>query len=162
MDTTQIMEKMVAFSGGDLHDITHFMTVWTFAKKIGEQEGLDAHTLFILEVAAIVHDIACPLCRQKYGRADGRLQETESEPLVRSFLADTGLSADDIDRVAFLASHHHTLEGIEGMDWQILVEADFIANAMENRTSREDMLDFCEKVMRTDAARQIMEENFGL
>ena len=33
----------------------------------------------ILEIAAIVHDIACPLCREKYGRADGYLQEQESE-----------------------------------------------------------------------------------
>ena len=46
----------------------------------------------------------------------GKLQQTGSGPLVRAFLADTDLSGDEIDRTAFLASHHHTLEGIEGMD----------------------------------------------
>ena len=34
-------------------------------KTIGELEGLDADTQFILEVAAITHDIVCPLCRKK-------------------------------------------------------------------------------------------------
>ncbi len=65
MTIAQIMEKMIAFSEGNIHDITHLSCVWTYAKTIGELEGLDADTQFILEVAAITHDIACPLCRKK-------------------------------------------------------------------------------------------------
>lgn len=126
---SRIMEKMIAFSKGNLHDIAHYMCVWTYAKTIGELEGLDAHARFILEVAAIIHDIACPLCREKYGRADGHLQEIESDPLVRAFLADTGLSEAEIDRVASLVSHHHTVEGIDGLDYQVLIEVDYIVNA---------------------------------
>ena len=159
---SKIMEKMIAFSRGNLHDITHYMSVWTYAKTIGELEGLDTHTQFVLEVAAIIHDIACPLCREKYGRADGRLQEIESPPLVRAFLADTGLSEAEIDRVAFLVSHHHTVEGIDGPDYQILIEADYIVNAMENHYSRENMLNFREKVMRTVAGRRIITAAFRL
>ena len=44
---------MIAFSEGNIHDITHLSCVWTYAKTIGELEGLDADTQFILEVAAI-------------------------------------------------------------------------------------------------------------
>ena len=40
----------------------HLSCVWTYAKTIGELEGLDADTQFILEVAAITHDIACLIC----------------------------------------------------------------------------------------------------
>ena len=58
MTIAQIMEKMIAFSEGNIHDITHLSCVWTYAKTIGELEGLDAETQFILEVAAITHDIA--------------------------------------------------------------------------------------------------------
>ena len=58
-------EKMIAFSEGNIHDITHLSCVWTYAKTIGELEGLDADTQFILEVAAITHDIACPPLPQK-------------------------------------------------------------------------------------------------
>ena len=162
MNTTQIMEKMIVFSDGNLHDITHFMTVWTYARQIGEGEKLDARTRFVLEVAAIVHDIACPLCREKYGRADGSLQELESEPLVRAFLADTGMRGEDIDRVALLVRHHHTPGSVEGMDHRILIEADYIACAMENRFSREEILRFAQEATRTDAGRRILKETFGL
>ena len=100
MTIAQIMEKMIAFSEGNIHDITHLSCVWTYAKTIGELEGLDADTQFILEVAAITHDIACPLCRKKYGNTNGKYQEQEGAPLVREFLADTGMTAEQIDRVA--------------------------------------------------------------
>ncbi len=55
------MEKMITFSDGNLHDIDHFIRVWTYAKLIGEQEKLDTDTQFILEVAAITHDMVCTL-----------------------------------------------------------------------------------------------------
>ena len=90
MTIAQIMEKMIAFSEGNIHDITHLSCVWTYAKTIGELEGLDAETQFILEVAAITHDIACPLCRKKYGNTNGSYQEQEGDPLVREFLAVCG------------------------------------------------------------------------
>ena len=159
---SKIMEKMIAFSKGNLHDITHYMSVWTYTKTIGELERLDAHTQFVLEVAAIIHDIACPLCREKYGRADGHLQELESPPLVRAFLADTGLSETDIDRIEFLVSHHHTIEGIKGLDYQILIEADYIVNAMENHYSRENIINFRNQVMRTEAGKRIIGTVFGV
>ena len=132
MTIAQIMEKMIAFSEGNIHDITHLSCVWTYAKTIGELEGLDADTQFILEVAAITHDIACPLCRKKYGNTNGKYQEQEGAPLVREFLADTGMTAAQIDRVAYLVGHHHSPAQIDGIDYQILIEADYIVNASES------------------------------
>ena len=41
MLTASVMEKMIAYSKGNLHDIDHFLKVWALAKTIGEQEGLD-------------------------------------------------------------------------------------------------------------------------
>ena len=41
------MEKMIAFSEGNIHDITHLSCVWTYAKTIGELEGLDADKMCI-------------------------------------------------------------------------------------------------------------------
>ncbi|WP_312694377.1 hypothetical protein [Caproiciproducens sp.] len=37
-----------------------------------------------------------------------------------------------IDRVCFLIGHHHTYTQISGMDYQILVEADFLVNLYED------------------------------
>ena len=36
MTIAQIMEKMIAFSEGNIHDITHLSCVWTYAKTIGD------------------------------------------------------------------------------------------------------------------------------
>lgn len=56
---SRIMESMIAFSDGNIRDINHLICVWGYAKTIGELEQLDRDTQFILEVAAITHDIAC-------------------------------------------------------------------------------------------------------
>lgn len=154
------MEKMIAFSAGNIRDIDHLIRVWTYAKTIGELEGLDNETQFILETAAITHDIACPLCRKKYGSTNGKYQELEGEIMVRDFLTDTGLTRKQIDRVAFLVSHHHTLTDIEGRDWQILVEADYIANASEKGYDKENIRNFMNKVMKTGSGIKLLKDVF--
>ena len=87
MIIAQILSKMIAASNGNIHDIDHLLRVWAYARTIGELEGLDAETQYLLEVAAITHDIACPLCREKYGNTNGKYQEQEGAVLVRSFPA---------------------------------------------------------------------------
>ncbi|MBR2666740.1 MAG: HD domain-containing protein [Oscillospiraceae bacterium] len=156
----RIMEKMIAFSDGSLHDIDHFIRVWTYARTIGQLEGLSAETQYLLEIAAITHDIACPLCREKYGDTNGKHQEAEGTPMVRAFLSDSGMSGVQIERVAYLVGHHHTFTGIDGPDWQILVEADYIANAAENGYSRENIRNFMDRVMKTDAGKRLCRKVF--
>ena len=156
MAISQIMEKMIAFSDGNIHDIDHFIRVWTYARTIGELENLDRETQFLLEVAAITHDIACPLCRVKYGNTNGKYQEEEGVSMVKEFLSDTGIAEEVIDRVAFLVGHHHTFSGIDGIDYQILIEADYIANATENGYGQENIVNFMQKIMETEGGKQIL------
>ena len=151
-----ILEKMICFSDGNIHDIDHLIRVWTYARTIGELEALDAETQFILEVAAITHDIACPLCREKYGNTNGKRQEEEGAPMVQEFLSDTGMDPGQIDRIAFLVGHHHTFAGIDSSDWQILVEADYIANASENGYSDDNVRIFMNKIMKTESGKRIL------
>lgn len=160
MKISRIMEKMIDFSEGNIHDVDHFIRVWTYARTIGELEGLDDETLFILETAAITHDIACPLCREKYGNTNGKYQEKEGVPLVREFLTGTGVSEAQIERVAFLVGHHHTFTGIDGIDWQILVEADYIANATENDFSEQSVNNFMQKIMKTESGKRLLRSVF--
>ena len=150
------MEKLIAFSDGNIHDIDHFIRVWTYARTIGELENLDRETQFLLEEAAITHDIACPLCRVKYGNTNGKYQEEEGVPMVKEFLSDTGIAEEVIDRVAFLVGHHHTFSGIDGIDYQILIEADYIANATENGYGQENVVNFMQRIMKTEGGKQIL------
>ena len=162
MTVAQILEKMIAFSEGNLHDIDHLLRVWSYAKLIGELEGVDPATQFLLEVAAITHDIACPLCRAKYGNTEGKHQEEEGAPLVCTFLNGTGLSPAQIARVAYLVGHHHTYRGIDGLDYQILLEADYIVNASESGYSRENIEHFIATVMKTESGIRIARSVFCL
>ena len=162
LSISQIMEKMIAFSEGNIHDIDHFVRVWNYAKTIAELEGINPDTQYILEVAAITHDIACPLCREKYGNTNGKHQEEEGFLLVKGFLSDSGMTPAQINRVAFLVGHHHTFLGIDGLDWQILIEADYIANATENGYSKENIKNFIKRIMKTESGKRLVQSVFCL
>ena len=149
MTTAELIQRMIAYSQGNRHDINHFLKVYALAKTIGEGEGLDQTTQAVLEAAAVVHDIACPLCREKYGNTNGKYQELEGPALVRDFLADSGLSQEAVDRIAWLVGHHHTLQDVDGPDYQILLEADYLVNADESGYSRENVENTLELVFRT-------------
>ena len=162
MTISEIMEKMIRFSNGSIHDINHLIAVWTYAKTIGELEHLDLETQFILEVAAITHDIACPVIRDEAGHTDHKLQETMGAPMVRDFLADSGMPAEQIERVSWLVGHHHTLNAIDGLDYQILIEADLIVNACEKGWNGEKMKHLRNTVMKTAAGKRIVDAVFGI
>lgn len=156
MTTAEIIRNMITYSNGNRNDINHFMKVYAFAKTIGESEHLDRDMQAVLETAAVVHDIACPLCREKYGNTNGKYQELEGPALVRDFLADSGLPQAAVERIAWLAGHHHTLQGIDGLDYQILIEADYLVNAGENGYSRENVENTLDHVFRTETGRAIL------
>lgn len=145
----QLTEKMIQRSKGNLHDINHFLKVYAYARTIGIREGLPAETQTILEAAALVHDIACPLCREKYGNTNGKHQEREGVVLAEEFLRDSGLSRAARDRVVYLVGHHHTPQEVDGPDYQILLEADYLVNADEGHCSPENIRSTRDKIFRT-------------
>lgn len=157
MSKEEIILKMVDFYKGNLNDINHFLKVHSFAVTIGALEGLDGTTRDILETAAIVHDIACPLCREKYGDTDGKHQEAESESLLREFLEEFHLPTSVEERVIFLVTHHHTYSHVEGMDYRILLEADYLVNAGESAKYRKSLEQFRKNVFRTKTGLHLLD-----
>ena len=156
METAQIIKKMVDYSDGNIPDINHFLHVWAYAKTIAELEGIDEKTKYIIETAAIIHDIACPLCREKYGNTNGKYQEKEGAALAEEFLSGTGMTKEQIERVAYLVAHHHTFSGIDGIDYQILIEADYIVNACERGYSRHNIENFIKKFVKTKSGTELL------
>ena len=119
---------MIEYYRGDAKRIQHFIKVYNFASLLGRQEQLDEETLFILETAAIVHDIGIRICEQKYGVCDGKHQELEGPAEAEKLLIKTGnYTCEQIERVCWLVGHHHTYTNISGIDYQLLVEADFLS-----------------------------------
>ncbi|MBP3487922.1 MAG: HD domain-containing protein [Roseburia sp.] len=126
--------EMIAYYSGDPKRIGHFTKVHSYAKLIGEQEGLSAEELFILEAAAYTHDIGIKPAEEKYGSCAGKLQEEEGPAVAREMLGRLGFDAKVTERVCYLIGHHHTYSNIDGIDYQILVEADFLVNLYEDGT----------------------------
>ena len=151
---------MIGFYKGNLHDINHFLKVWAMAKTIGELEALDEHTQEVLELAAVIHDIACPLCREKYGNTSGKNQERESPPLVEAFFAELPVPRADVERISWLAAHHHTYTNVDGIDHQILLEADFLVNAGESGYTQAMIENFRRRVFRTAAGMRLLDSMY--
>ena len=155
-------QKMIAFYRGNIHDIDHFLKVWAMAKKIGELEVLDKHAQEVLELAAVVHDIACPLCREKYGNTNGHLQEKESAELVERFFAGTDVEGDMIERISWIVSHHHTYHLSEMLEYQILLEADYLVNADESSYPKEALYQAKDALFVTESGRKLLTSIYQL
>mgnify|MGYP000115651258 FL=1 len=155
-----LYRKMIEFYRGDPARIQHFVKVHSFAKLIGEEEHLEEKTLYILEAAAYVHDIGIRLAEQKYGHENGRLQEQEGPAEAEKMMKSLGFEQDVIDRVSYLVGHHHTYTNINGMDYQILVEADFLVNYFENHSETDTIKKSVKKIFKTETGIRIATEMF--
>ena len=63
--------------------------------------------------------------------------------------------ADVTERVCYLVGHHHTYHDMDGMDYQILVEADFLVNLFEDKVSPEGCRNAYHKIFRTESGKRL-------
>ncbi|WP_319756769.1 HD domain-containing protein [uncultured Sphaerochaeta sp.] len=155
-------EQMFTYERGNPERIAHLTKVHDYARTIGLLEGLDEETLATLEAATLVHDIGIKVSLEKYGNSRGDLQEKEGPPLARDLLTKLDFSSPIIERVAFLVGHHHTYTNIEGIDYQILVESDFLVNLQEKKTGVEAIRKVYEEIFKTKSGKQFCGEMFGI
>lgn len=160
--TNKLIEEMISYNRGDAKRIQHFIKVHSFAKLIGETEDLSPAELFVLETAAVVHDIGIKPSEAKYGRCDGKLQEQEGPEPARELLKGLRYENTVIERVCYLVAHHHTYENVEGLDYRILLEADFLVNLYEDGISKEGVQRAYEKILVTETGKRICREMFGI
>lgn len=149
--------EMIKYYAGDIKRINHFIKVHGFAKAIGEAESLDERTQSVLEAAAYVHDIGIKISEEKYGSSAGHYQEIEGPPIAERMLASLGYDEEFIKRVSYLVARHHTYSDIDGLDYQILVEADFIVNIYEDNINIESIKSVREKIFKTKTGTEILD-----
>ena len=156
-----VMNEMIGYFGSDVRRINHFLKVYRFAKTIGAGEGLQGKEQKILEIAALTHDIGIKNSLRKYGSAAGHYQETEGPPEAEKLLKKLKIEMPVIERVSWLIARHHTYDRIDGNDYQILVEADFLVNAYEDALSPDAIAAFGKKVFRTKTGIRLLEILYG-
>lgn len=157
---SSLITEMIAYYEGDPKRIQHFLKVYVYAKTIGEQEGLDKRTQNILETAAVTHDIGIKASEEKYHSSAGKYQELEGPAIAGEMLKSLGFDQTLIERVCYLIGHHHTYDMIEGDDYQILVEADFLVNLAEENSSKKVIRSVREKIFQTKTGIFMIEKIF--
>jgi len=150
------MEKMVGYFGHDTRRINHALKVFTFTQIISSREPLEAGMQEIIAYTALLHDIGILEAERKYTSSSGKYQQIEGPPIARHILADLGISAPVIDRVCFITGNHHTYTKIDGIDFQIIVEADFLVNIFEDDLGREAIESIGVRIFKTDAGKNLL------
>lgn len=158
----ELYYKMIEFFHGDPKRIQHLIKVHSLSRLIGIGEKLDATSLFILEAAAYTHDCGIRPAEEKYGRCDGKLQEQEGPTVAQQMLLELGFENYMIERICYLIGHHHTYTNMDGMDYQILVEADFLVNLYEDDANRHTIQKAYDNIFRTDTGKQIFAQMYGV
>ncbi|HOO27784.1 MAG TPA: HD domain-containing protein [Lachnospiraceae bacterium] len=156
--SAKVADAMITYFEGDIKRIDHFLKVYAFAKTIGELEEIDGQTQTILEIAALTHDIGIKNSEKKYNSSAGHYQELEGPGEAWTLLWELQVDENIIERVCWLIAHHHTYEGIDDIDYQILVEADFLVNAAEEHMKKNALESVKTKIFRTEAGKKLFDD----
>lgn len=156
----ELYKEMITYYQSDPKRIQHFTKVHSYAKLIGELEGLDSTKQYILELAALAHDIGIKVSEEKYGNCNGKLQEQEGPSIARPMLENLNLNPNIISRVLFLIGHHHTYTDIDDLDFQILVEADFLVNLYEDHADIKSIKSALSNIFKTKTGTDICKKMF--
>lgn len=160
MKEENLIKAMIEYNKHDPKRIQHLIKVHSLSKTIGVLENLDKKDLFILETAAILHDIGIKISEEKYGNCSGKLQEKEGPKEAEKMLEKFGYDREIIDRVCYLIENHHTYDNIDGIDYQILVEADFLVNIYEDNLNKESIENIKKKIFKTKTGIHFIENMY--
>ena len=62
--------------------------------------------------------------------------------------------------MAYLVGHHHTYKDVDGLDYQILLEADFLVNGDESNLTKEAIEKMKKNVFKTKTGIKYLETLF--
>lgn len=155
-----LISEMIEYEKGNPRRVQHFLKVYAFAKIIAEQEGLDERTQDTLEIAAVLHDIGIKPSVKKYGSSAGNYQEIEGPPVARLFLKKYNVSDEIMERVSFLIANHHTYGSIQAVDYQVLIEADFLVNIYEDSMKPSQIESIRDRLFKTRTGIHLLETMF--
>jgi hypothetical protein len=151
------MNQMIRYFGNDIRRINHALKVYGFASAVCRSEMQSPETVSVIEMAALLHDIGIPVSEKKYNSCAGKYQELEGPPIAFEILTSLNIPPELVDRICFLIGHHHTYSKIDGPDFQILVEADFLVNIHEDNMNGKMIESIRTKYFRTRTGIDILD-----
>ena len=156
----QLLFRMIDHNDGDPKRTQHLLKVHSLSRLIGLGEGLDPHTQFILEAAAVVHDIGIRPAEVTLGYSNGKTQEELGPAAAKTMLEEVGVEAPDVERICYLVGHHHTYDQVDGIDYRILLEADLMVNLFEKSSPKEAIDEGFRNIFRTETGSKMFKTMF--
>ncbi|MBD5526670.1 MAG: hypothetical protein HDR04_20170 [Lachnospiraceae bacterium] len=77
-------------------------------------------------------------------------------------LKTCGFSEAQIERISYLVGHHHTYTDIDGIDYQILIESDYLVNFYEDNYNEETIQHIYQKIFKTETGKDICRTMFAI
>ena len=92
----------------------------------------------------------------------GPQQELEGPPVAAALLPACGYTPEACARICYLIGRHHTYTDIDGADYQILVEADFLVNIFENGMEQEAARKVRDNIFKTKTGKKAADRSLPL
>ena len=158
--TEEILLKMIEYFDGDVKRINHAIKVYQFAKLISYKENMEEDEYRALELAAILHDIGIKNAERKYNSSAGKYQEIEGPAVAEELLNEFNVKKDILEIIKFLIGNHHSYNKIDKIDFQILIESDFLVNIDEDNMKIENIKVIKNKYFRTNMGIKLIESMY--
>lgn len=150
------LQFIIGYFNKDMARIHHAMKVYTYACAIARAENLSEYHYNTIAYTALLHDIGIVVAEKKYNSCAGKYQEIEGPSVARSFLETTNCSNQQIDRICYIIGRHHTYSAIDNIDFQILVEADFLVNIFEENITLQAIENISKTYFKTEFGKQLL------
>jgi hypothetical protein len=159
-----IINEMKLVFGDLAYGIEHTNRVFSNALIIMNGESINGETRDIVSLAAILHDVGAITAQEKYGSMDGRYQEKEGPPIAMNILNKAKIPNAVSHRVCYIIGNHHTPTKIDGIDFQIVWEADSLENLLFSDGSKQPdtLLQKINDNFRTATGRRLALKNLGI
>ena len=129
----KVLGIMISYNGSDVRRINHTLKVFAFANHIAVCENCDEKIKTIVSISSILHDIGIHKAEEIYNSSAGKYQEELGPKIARELIENLQISDEIKNRAFYLIANHHSYDKIDAIDFQILVEADFLVNIFEDK-----------------------------
>ncbi len=156
----RVIEQMIHYNQNDVKRVNHALKVLGYAQAILISANLDEKSKNIILYTAVLHDIGIKESERKFNSSAWNYQEIEGPPIAEKMLLELNIPADIIKRVCFIIGNHHSYDKINGIDFQIIVEADFLVNIYEKSLSISTIVDIKNNYFKTESGKKLINTMF--
>jgi hypothetical protein len=156
----RIFQEVKRYFSDDVKSVDHTLKVAKYAEEILKIEG--GHPLIILGAAYLQH-IRMKEAEEKYGNASLEDQEKEGSSIARDILKKLNVQREIVDEICDIIGHHHHPRGEETLHFQILYEAEGLANIEEKGflQDRDKAEEIVGKIFQTVTGKKLVKELYN-